>query len=175
MPLLLRSIRSGKRQALLSQLPSITKQELEKALDRDVKPALVKSLNLVVANWTHKPTFQARKTIQKDSIKVTVFPVGENADIFKFVDKGTKPHTIKPVRAKLLRFQTGYISKTLAKPARTVSGGGIATGNVVVAKEVHHPGSEARDFTGTIAEDIKPGFNRTIDNTFRKISRMMEE
>lgn len=175
MPLLLRSIRSGKRQALLSQLPSIAKQELEKALDKEVKPALVKSLNLVVANWEHKPKFQARKTIGKDKITLTVFPVGENADIFKFVDQGTKPHVIKPVRAKMLRFQLGYKSKTLARPARTVSGGGVATGDVVVAKRVNHPGNEARNFTGTIAEDIKPGFNRTIDNTFRKISRMMEE
>lgn len=175
MPLLLRSIRSGKRRAHLTDLNSIARKQLERAMDNQVKPALVKSHQLIVANWQHKPDFQGRKVVRPDSISVTVFPVGEYADIWKFVDQGTKPHEIKPVRAKLLRFRTGYQPRTLARPARTVPAGGIATGDVVVAKTVHHPGTEAREFTRTIAEDIKPDFNRIIDNVFRNVSRQLEE
>jgi len=75
----------------------------------------------------------------------------------------------------LLRFRTGYVAKTLARPARTVSGGGKTTGPEVRAKLVHHPGSEAREFSKTIAKDIEPDFKRVIENTFRRVSKQVEE
>lgn len=43
-----------------------------------------------------------------------------------FVVKGTRPHIIRPVRARALRFTVG--------------------GRVVYAKIVHHPGTEPNDF-----------------------------
>ena len=175
MPLLLKNIRSGQRRALITELNSAARTELEKVLDQQVKPTLTKSLKKVTEDWEHDVEFQGRKYIKPDSISVTAFPVGPNANIFKYVDKGTSPHVIVPKNVPRLVFQTGYQPKTLARPARTVSGRGVATGPTVYAKKVQHPGSEGRDFTGTIAEDIKPDFKRTIENTFRQISRMMEE
>lgn len=177
MPLLLRSIRSGKRKALLTQLPSLAKEMLSAALDHDVKPALIKSHELIVANWKNQPKFQTRKYIKADSIGMTVFPIGEAAEIYTYVDQGTKPHLITPVHAKLLRFKTGYLPKTLPNPARVViqPQGGQATGPEVFAKVVHHPGSEARNFSDAIARDIEPDFKRTIENTFRAIARKLEE
>lgn len=177
MPLLLRNIRSGKRRALITDLNSITRKQLEKALDTQVKPILVKSHELVVANWKNKPEFKTRKYIRADSIRMTVYPAGDSeaVAIWGYVDQGTKPHLIVPVHAPFLRFRTGYQPKTLAKPARTVPGGGKATGDWVSAKLVHHPGNEAREFTATIARDIQPDFNRIIENTFRQIARQLEE
>jgi len=175
MPLLLKNVRKGKRRAALTDLNNITRKALEKALDSEVKPALIKSHNLVVADWKNKPEFRTRKVIRPERITMTVFPIGPAAEIYGYVDQGTKPHIIKPVRAPLLVFQTGYKSKTLANPARTVSGGGIATGPTVRAKLVHHPGSEAREFSKTIAGDIEPDFKRIIENTFRTVSRQLEE
>lgn len=148
---------------------------LQEAMDNQVGPALVKSHQLVVANWTHKPDFESKTQIRSDVIITTVYPTGENAQIYLYVDQGTKPHEIKPVRAKLLRFTTGYQPKTLAKPARTVGGGGTATGDQVFAKIVHHPGTEAREFSQTIAEDIKPSYSNFINNAFKKIARAVEE
>lgn len=177
MPLLLRNIRSGKRKALLTQLPSIAKEMLSAALDSQVKPALIKSHELVVANWKNKPTFQTRKYIKGDSIGMTVFPAGEAKEIYTYVDQGTKPHLIVPVHAKLLRFRTGYSPKTLPNPARLVlqPSGGKATGPQVFAKVVHHPGSEARNFSEAIARDLQPEFVRVIENTFRQVARKLEE
>lgn len=175
MPLLFRNIRSGKRRALITDLNNIARDAISKALDNEVKPALIKSHNLVVANWEHKPKFQTRKDIKTDKISMTVFPVGPNTKIYIFVDQGTKPHIIEPKKAPRLVFQTGYKSKTLARPARTVSGGGVATGPTVYAKKVNHPGSEAREFSETIAGDIEPDFKRIIENTFRDVSRQLEE
>lgn len=173
MALLLRNIR--KRRANLINLNKIAFDMLQEAMDSQVGPALVKSHQLVVADWVHKPGFESRTQIRIDVIITTVYPTGDNAQIYLWVDQGTEPHEIKPVRAKLLRFTTGYQPKTLARPARTVSGGGKVTGNIVVAKIVHHPGTEAREFSQTIAEDIKPLYNNFINNAFKRIARAVEE
>jgi hypothetical protein len=173
--MLFRSIRKGKKRALITQLNSIARKELEQAMDREVKPALVKSHNLVVADWKNKPVFKARKFINAERIMVTVFPTGPAAEIYGYVDQGTESHLIAAKNVPLLSFRTGYKSKTLARPARTVSGGGVSTGPRVFAKVVHHPGSEAREFSKTIAEDIEPDFKRIIDNTFKRVSKQLEE
>lgn len=144
-------------------------------MDTQVKPALIKSHNLVVANWKNKPVFQARKFISAERIAITVFPTGDAAEIYTYVDQGTKPHIIAPKNGPFLSFRTGYKSKTLAKPARTVSGGGVTTGPRVFAKVVHHPGNEAREFSKTIAEDIEPDFKMIIEKAFRNVSKQLEE
>ncbi len=175
MPILLKNIRSKKSKALLLDLNNIARKAIEQALKEKVAPALIKSHNLVVADWKNKPTFETRIAVRPDKISVTVFPAGPNAGIYEIVDQGSPPHIIRPVSAKMLVFRTGYKSKTLAKPARTVAGGGKATGDVVFAKLVHHPGSGAREFSKVIAKDIQPGFETIINNTFRKVSKQLEE
>jgi hypothetical protein len=144
-------------------------------LDDKVKPALIKSHNLVVANWKNKPKFQTRKDITVAKISMTVFPVGPNARIYGYVDQGTEPHIIAAKNVPLLSFKTGYKPKTLARPARTVSGGGTSSGPRVFVKIVHHPGSGPREFSETIAGDIAPDFKQIIENTFRDVARKVEE
>lgn len=175
MPILLRNINSKKRKAQILDLNNIARKAIEAELKSKVSPALVKSHNLVVADWKNKPTFETRIAVRPDKISMTVFPAGDAAGIYEIVDQGSPPHIIKPVKAEFLVFRTGYQSKTLARPARTVSGGGKATGDIVRAKLVHHPGSEGRFFSKQIAEDIKPDFKRIIENTFKKVSRQLEE
>lgn len=177
MPLLLRNIRSGKRKALLTDLNNIARKMLSDALDSQIKPLLIQSHEKVVESWKNQPDFQTRKYIKADSIGMTVFPTGEAKEIYTYVDQGTKPHLIVPVHAKLLKFRTGYQPKTLPNPARVViqPAGGKATGSQVFAKLVHHPGSEPRGFSKAIAGDLQPDFSRVIDNTFRAISRKLEE
>lgn len=168
-----RSIRSGNRKLAITQLNSIARKEIEQAIDKKIKPPLLKSHERIVANWKNKPDFQAKKVIRPDSIGVYVFPTGENKMIWIYVDQGTRPHVILPKRAPRLRFKTGYIPKTLARPARTVAGGGRATGDVVFAKRVNHPGSEGREFTKQIAKDIEPDFKNEIENAFRRTARLV--
>lgn len=188
MPLLLRNIRKGKRRALITELNSIARKEIEKALDSDVKPALIKSHNLVVADWKNKPEFRTRKVIRPDKITMTVFPAGDNADIYTYVDQGTKAHMIPAgggriyaKKAKALSFKYGgkYNPKTLAGPARTAPGGGRVVGGtpVVVGSVKGHmvSGIKAREFSKTIAGDIEPGFNKTITDAFKRVSRQLEE
>jgi len=173
--MLLKNIRSKKSKAQLLDLNNIARKAIEQALKDKIAPVLIKSHNLVVADWKNKPEFDTRIAVRPDKISMTVFPSGPNAGIYEIVDQGSPPHVIRPVKAKLLVFRTGYKSKTLAKPARTVSGGGKATGDVVRAKLVHHPGSEAREFSEVIAKDIQPQFKTLIDNTFRTVSKQLQE
>lgn len=183
MKILFRNIRSGKRQAEIVKLNSITRKALEEVLDRQVKPTLLKSHKIIVADWEHKPDFGTKKYITAEQIAVSIFPTGENAKIWTFVDQGTKAHPIpkSPMPpGKFLVFPWGgpgsYVSKTLARPARTVKGGGyVKNPTLQFRKQVNHPGTQAREFTPEIAEDIKPDFQKTIENTFRAIARQVEE
>jgi len=177
----LRSVRSGKRRAALADLDSIARKEIERVLDERVKPALVKSHEKIVEDWTTKITFQARKVIKSDVITVYVYPTGKNKAIWYYVDLGTKPHPITPKKpGGMLVFPWGgkgsYVPKTLARPARTVVGGGyVRNPQVVRAKRVDHPGSEGRNFTGQIANEIQPEFKREMENAFRRTARKCEE
>jgi len=180
MKILFKSIRSGKRRAAITDLNNIARKMIDAAIDKQVKPALIKSHEMVVADWKHKPGFASKKHIQFDSIAISVYPTGKHKDIWIFVDQGTKAHKIAAKNAPNLVFPWGgpgsYVSKTLAKPARTVRGGGyVKNPTMQFRKQVQHPGIQAREFTKEIAEDINPDFKKFIENTFRQIARKVEE
>lgn len=90
------------------------------------------------ATWKHQPDFTTEET--KDGIII-----GTDDPIFAFVDEGTKPHDIRPKNKTLLRFRGGYGAKSSPGQLRAKPGG--VSGGVVFAKVVHHPGTEAREFT----------------------------
>jgi len=177
----LRSVRADWRKAGLMQLDSIVRQEIEQAMDRQVKASLVRSHEKIVENWKSKPGFAARKYIEPSRIRVAVYPTGEHKAIWYYVDRGTRPHTIPAVTGKLMVYRAGgtYVSKTLAKPARTVTGGGYVEGGDKVfttkRKAFTHPGTEGRDFSGQIARDLKPYFQKWIENAFRRAARRVNK
>lgn len=177
MKLLFRSVRSKKRKALLVDVNSRTRKEIEKYLDKQVKPTLIKSHEFVTSDWEHKVEFGSRKQIKEDSISVYVFPTGENAKIYEYVDLGTKPHQIT---GNPMKFKWGgkgsYVPKTLPRPARTVSGGGYVNNpQWVTPYVVEHPGIEGRKFSETITKDIEPQFKKDTEILFRSISKKLEE
>jgi hypothetical protein len=177
----LRSVRADWRKAGLMQLDSIVRQEIEQAMDRQVKPSLVRSHEKIVEDWKHKPGFAARKYLEPSRIRVAVYPTGEHKMIWYYVDRGTRPHTIPAVTGKLMVFRAGgtYVPKTMARPARTVVGGGYVEGGQKVfttkRKAFIHPGSEGRDLSGQIARDLKPDFQAWINNAFRRAARRINK
>lgn len=60
--------------------------------------------------------------------------VGSDVDYAPMVNDGTRPHIIRPKRAKALRFNVG--------------------GKVVFARVVHHPGTRARPFLDRALADV---------------------
>ena len=96
--------------------------------------------------------------------------------IYGFVTGGTKPHKITARRAPTLVFMWGgpgsYKPKT--KPKGKIGGPGIVVGGTLHRPvSVNHPGTEARDFESTIADDEKPWFSRTMENAWKRAIRKL--
>lgn len=127
----------------------------------------------VVARWEHKVRFQTQVSVQPTLISGTIIPTGRNAEIWTFVDAGTKgPYPIPTFAnpAVTLKFRTAYSART-APIAKFNVGSGRAVGPWRSAKQVQHPGIEAREFSKKSIEDMTPPFRRRIENVFRRVSR----
>lgn len=96
----------------------------------------------LVRGWEHKPEFRIEK-------RENGAAVGTDDDIFRYVDEGTRPHTIRARRAKVLRFMAGARAKTTPGSLRSGSGGG---GEATFRRSVQHPGSKARGFSKLVAQ-----------------------
>lgn len=114
------------------------KQVMQQAAD-DAKSDLEKTTQ----GWSRSVSFQAIPD-------ATGFIVGTDDEVWNMLDQGTKPHRITPRRATRLRFQSGYKAKT--RPRVLGSGGGGASGDVIYAKAVDHPGTAPREWSKMVAE-----------------------
>jgi hypothetical protein len=147
-------------------------KEIEKALDTIVKPDLLVYFDKVVKSWKNQPEFRVRKTIRLENMRVYVYPAGPNAEIWKYVSLGTRPHIIKPKGAGYpLRFKWGGYGSY--KPRTTTSGGYNGPGKVAGGKTVHfmrvnHPGNKARGFEKHIARWYKPRFQRIMNDAVKR-------
>lgn len=75
--------------------------------------------------------------------------------VYSWVNDGTPPHEILPVRARALAFMTGGASKTT--PGSLAAGPGAPGGETIVRRSVHHPGVAARQFDLLIANTWQDG------------------
>ena len=126
-----------------------------RAEGRDV----TKEYEKTTASWRKKPKFETMVGLGRPPGGASVF-VGTDDEIYGYVDKGTRPHVIRPRRARFLRFQTGYKAKT--RPRHIGSGPGGASGPVRFAKVVHHPGTQPREFSETIRQRRRQKFTRRM-------------
>jgi hypothetical protein len=109
-----------------------------------VMEEVVEDFEKTTATWDEEPEFHVRDVRFRWS-------VWTDSEIYAYVDRGTRPHVIRPKRPGYpLAFQTGYTAKTVPRVIASRPGG--ASGPTVYAMEVHHPGTEAREFTATIYE-----------------------
>ena len=149
------------------------------ALDSEVKPHFIKALEKFVVNWEHKPTFQGRKFITADEIRVNVYPTGKNKTIYGYVTKGTPAHDITPRGGGFLWFVSrggrgvkSYLPKT-GPGASWYGGPGISLGHLRRVRAVHHPGIKARNFEKRVREMEKTWYSRTMENAWRRAIRAM--
>lgn len=165
-----RGIRSATRQALIRQSKTLRK-ELSEAL-HETGDELKKMHQDAVRDWKHRPKFKLTYALEKDRMSVEIRPAGQHKRIYRFVDAGTRgPYIIRPKKpGGRLRFQTGYDAKTMPIAKGHVGTGGYS-GEWVSASQVVHPGIEAREFSKTFTEDIRPQFIQAIENAFRRALR----
>ncbi len=127
--------------------------EIKSALDKLAKD-VKKTFEGTTSTWETDVKFETKVTLTSSEAKVEVTTDNE---IYGYVNEGTKPHIIRPKRARMLAFQSGYRAKT--RPRSIVSGPGGAFGESVFANVVHHPGTKAREFTKWVSvryQDILP-------------------
>ncbi len=112
-----------------------TVRETMLAIAEDAK----KDFEKTTATWMTPVDFDIK--IERDSVTVST-----DNEIYGYVDDGTRPHDIAPKKAKRLRFTVGGQQ---AKTAPRVIGSGQGrSGSVPVFRRiVHHPGTEAREFS----------------------------
>lgn len=159
------SVRSRIRRRII-KLEDGFKDEMKRELV-PVAKKLVTKFRRVVSDWQHKPSFSYRITVSRKAIRLTVFPRGENRQIFLWVDQGTEPHIIRAKNVPFLRFQTGYSART--QPiAKYRQGDGKSHGDWASAQVVNHPGTEARDFGATYKKDMLPDFQEVKENAFKR-------
>lgn len=89
------------------------------------------------ATWQHQVVFAIARV-------GTGYVVSTSDEVYGFVDLGTRPHRIEGP----LAFQGNYVAKT--QPRVIGSSGGGASGPMVYAQGVDHPGTQARKFSETI-------------------------
>ncbi len=113
------------------------------------------ALNSAVSDWRTRVEFQQRETVLGNRARFEVLAKGtdETLNVFRFVDEGTKPHIIRPVRASALVFFTPYSART-APRAQAQAGTGRAGNTKNVRKFVNHPGNDAREFVQVAGETI---------------------
>lgn len=90
--------------------------------------------------WEHKPTFDITKPTDESRI------VSTTDKIYPMVDKGTRPHVIRPRRATFLAFRGGSKAKTSVGVIGSKTGS-KGSGPTIFSKGVNHPGTAARNFT----------------------------
>ena len=144
--------------------------EIARTMDNEVKPDLLAYFERVTKSWRNQQAFKAIRHISASEASVDVKPIGENADIWRYVSRGTRgPYPIpKPsnTRAKTLRFKWAgpgsYKARTNTRGG--YGGPGKATGPTRMFKRVMHPGIKARNFEKHIARWYAQQFRRTMKN-----------
>jgi hypothetical protein len=127
-------------------------------IGRDIK----RDFERTVRTWEEKPEFEILISL---SGGITVV-VETNSEIYRYVDKGTEPHLILPVSAKVLHFKSNFIPKT--QPGVIDSGPGGSGGEDVFAAYVFHPGIKAREFEKTIYRKWRRLFKRRMEEAMKR-------
>jgi hypothetical protein len=86
--------------------------------------------------------------------------VATSNKIYGYVNDGTRPHIIRPRRARALRFRTPYRAKTRVGKISSRRGGYGDT--VVYTRIVQHPGTKARGFAKAIQQKWRELLPRTM-------------
>ena len=149
------------------------RDEVERTLEKEVGPHYIKEFEKVTSDWQHKPDWKQQLKSKRATSELTVYPSGKNAKIWAWVSRGTKAHRIAARRAPLLAFRTNYSARTQPVGRYSV-GSGRATGPLVFARTVNHPGNKARKFEEVISKKQSPWFYKTMDKAFKRGVKMMQ-
>lgn len=146
-------------------IPKIGTLDLQKIAQTELRREVVnvkRELALPTRRWVRKVEFYDKQATGAASSGIEV---GTPDKIYGYVDKGTRPHIIRPRKAKALAFNSQFKAKT--KPDSLNSSAGKNAPPKVYAQEVRHPGSKARGFTKLVLKRSKARFPQAVDKAIR--------
>lgn len=146
-----------------------------KGVQKELKQAVNETVELMnydfkatTKSWKHKVTFKkSGATVTANAISGFV---GTDDTIYGYVTHGTTPHLIVPRRARALRFQAGYASKTTPRILGSHQGG--PRGETVFAQVVHHPGTTAREFEEEIAQRRQKSLESRVAEAMLRFAKL---
>lgn len=109
------------------------------AIAKDIKV----DYDVTTQTWDHRPSV----TIERKGDYERIVKV--ESDIYAMLEAGTRPHMIRPRRARVLRFRTPFRAKTV--PNQILSRGGTKGSTEVFSRGVRHPGTRPRNWSKVIA------------------------
>lgn len=143
--------------------------ELQAAIVK-VADEMEEDFDKTVETWEHSVKFEKLTDVSGTMSAL----VATDDEIYGYVDKGTRPHKIRPKKqGGRLRFQWAgpgsYHAKTTPNVIGSQSGG--ASGNMVAFPEVNHPGTKARNFDQIIARKWQPRFKRRMEDAMKRAAQ----
>jgi hypothetical protein len=108
-------------------------------------------LQRTTRTWNHRPEFVANVLNQGDGFMIMA---GTEDAVWNMLDAGTPPHEITPRKpGGTLIFPWGgkgsYVAKSMPNWIGSQAGG--PTGDTVVLRHVHHPGTTARRWSSVLS------------------------
>lgn len=135
---------------------------IEHTMVQKTQPDIRRELEKTVRTWDHKPSWSLDHFFGVRAMWVKVYT--DNVQ-YRLVNSGARPHEIRPRRAKMLRFQTGFRPKTRPRLIGSFAGGKF--GSYISTPVVHHPGHEAREFDAQIAEEYQDTFKKDVQDAIK--------
>jgi hypothetical protein len=126
--------------------------------------AVKREYEITVKTWKRKPVFTITN---KGGGR---YDVKTDSKIYGYVDYGTRPHIIRPRRAKALRFfGVGFVSKTV--PGKLYPRAGRAASSGLQFRQfVRHPGFPGRGFTEMIAKRSRARLKRELQKALKALT-----
>jgi hypothetical protein len=139
-------------------------QAIAEAQRKQTAPDLKQLFAETVQGWNNPPIWGQHQTITRNKISIAVYPTGDNAQQYEWVNNGTRAHDIFPRNAGgMLRFRTGYTPST--RPRILSSRPFNRFGPYMSWAMVHHPGiRDPRAFDETIAEQYADQFEQDMQD-----------
>lgn len=147
-------------------IPSLNVPDFQKIAKTELRREVVavkRELALPTKRWKHTVTFYERPVSGAQSSGVDV---GTDDKPYGWTDRGTKPHLIKPKKAKKLAFNSKFKPKT--KVNTLSSSAGKSAPPVAFAMVVHHPGTKARGFSKLVLKRSRARFQGNVDKAVRR-------
>ncbi|HLE03779.1 MAG TPA: hypothetical protein VI729_04085 [Anaerolineales bacterium] len=160
-------------------LPKVAKLIDLARLQRELRDALDHTANIVrddfqktTNTWTRKPNFRKEGPRQKGPDLEAI--VSTDQDVYRFLTRGTRKNYPIPknpfMGRRRLRFREGYKAKTRPRVIGSRAGG--AFGKTRFARQVIHPGIEARNFDIEIARRRQKNHENLIRLAIRRSIRL---